>query len=64
MSKSLPYFNIQQDGHWTFQCPHEPYRSVYVTIINAGEIVCCRQCMQKLQKELNRKTVSDGEKER
>lgn len=48
----LPYFNIQQDGHWTWQCPHEPYSDIYITIIGKGEIVYCQKCANKIKKTL------------
>lgn len=46
--KEIPYFNIQQDGHWTWQCPHEPTRDVYVTVLGQGEMVYCEECAKKI----------------
>ena len=48
------YFNKRSGGGWTFHCPHEPKRSVMITIIGRGEVVTCHACSQKIAAEFVR----------
>lgn len=43
-----PFYRDREKDGWTFQCSHEPHKSVMIVPFGKGEIVLCQRCARKI----------------